>query len=73
MRRVLVLGATSSIARAIADRLCSCGDSVFLAARSSAELERIAQDLSIRYGKSVGTDAFDATDRKAASGVGEPS
>ena len=62
MRRVLVLGATSSIARAIADRLCSCGDSVFLAARSSAELERIAQDLSIRYGKSVGTDTFEATD-----------
>ncbi len=62
MRRVLVLGATSSIARAIADRLCACGDSVFLAARSSAELERIARDLFIRHEKSVGTAAFEATD-----------
>ncbi len=62
MRRVLVLGATSSIARSIADRLCTRGDSVFLAARNSAELERIARDFSIRYGKSVGTAAFKATD-----------
>ena len=62
MRRVLVLGATSSIARAIADRLCRYGDSVFLTARSPVELERIAQDLSIRHGKSVGTAAFEATD-----------
>ena len=62
MRRVLVLGATSSIARSIAGRLCTHGDSVFLAARSSAELERIASDLSIRYGKSMGTAAFEATD-----------
>ena len=63
MRRVLVLGATSSIARAIADRLCSRGDSVFLAARSSPELERIGRDLSVRYyGKRVRTAAFEATD-----------
>ena len=62
MRRVLVLGATSSIARSIAGRLRTHGDSVFLAARSSAELERIARDLSIRYGKSVGTATFEATD-----------
>ena len=56
MRRVLVLGATSSIARAIADRLCSRGDSVFLAARSSAELERIGRDLSVRYYGEEGGD-----------------
>ncbi len=63
MRRVLVVGATSSIARAIADDLCKRGDSVFLAARSSAELERIARDLSVRYyGKRVGTAVFEATD-----------
>ncbi len=62
MRRVLILGATSSIARAVADCLCSEGDSVVLAGRNSDELNRIASDLSIRHETQVVAATLEATD-----------
>ncbi|MDJ0707544.1 MAG: SDR family oxidoreductase [Leptolyngbyaceae cyanobacterium MO_188.B28] len=46
---VLVVGATSSIVRAIAVQMAQQGASLHLAARDAQEVERIAQDLSIRY------------------------
>lgn len=58
----LVLGATSSIARAFAREAAASGAAVILAGRAREELERQAADLRIRYGVPVGTQAFDAED-----------
>ena len=49
MKKVLILGATSSIAKAIADELAREGANLFLAGRNSLELERTARDLEIRH------------------------
>ncbi len=57
---VLILGATSPIARAIANALASEGVSLFLASRDDAELERIASDIVARYGVVVRCGHFDA-------------
>lgn len=59
---VLVFGATSGIARAISLELAKRGHPLFLAARDSGELERIASDLAVRTGTRVWTATFDAED-----------
>jgi short-subunit dehydrogenase len=46
---VLILGATSSIARASAQAFAAKGHSLFLAGRDVAELERVALDLQVRF------------------------
>lgn len=61
-RVVLILGATSSIARAVAAAFGAQKDRLFLAARDEKELARIAADLKIRYGVDVACDTFDAED-----------
>jgi len=53
-RRVLVLGATSAIARAAARRLAAEGDRLFLVARNGERLETVARDLEIRGARTVG-------------------
>ncbi len=50
---VLVLGATSTVARALSARLARDGVPLHLAGRDMPELDRIAQDLRIRYGSDV--------------------
>lgn len=60
--RVLILGATSPIARLIAWRFATDGASLYLAARDSAEADRIAQDLSVRTGTTAASGTFDAAD-----------
>ncbi len=50
---VLVLGATSTIARALSARWARDGVPLHLVGRDTPELERIAQDLRIRYGSDV--------------------
>lgn len=60
--RVLVLGATSAIARAICSRLVREGASLFLAARDVAELERLAGDLEVRDSATVDFASLEATD-----------
>jgi decaprenylphospho-beta-D-erythro-pentofuranosid-2-ulose 2-reductase len=59
---VLVVGATSAIGRAIARQLAASGRNVVLAGRRTAELERSARDLEIRYGVSAFVQPFDALD-----------
>lgn len=61
--RVLIVGATSSIARAVAQRFAARGASIHLAARDGAELDRIARDLVVRHGATVTWSCFDAADR----------
>ncbi|MEZ4777617.1 MAG: SDR family oxidoreductase [Bacteroidia bacterium] len=57
---ILILGATSDIARAIAHRYAREGFDILLAGRQTKPLESDASDLNIRYGVSVKTLEFDA-------------
>ncbi len=60
--QVLVVGATSGIAKALCHRLAQRGDRLLLAGRDAEELKRMAADLSVRYGTEVATEVFEATD-----------
>ncbi|MEX2242685.1 MAG: SDR family oxidoreductase [Fimbriimonadaceae bacterium] len=64
-RPVLVLGATSGIARAVATELAKDGRPLYLAGRDLPELWRVASDLKIRYGVDVNVGVFDAEDTKS--------
>jgi len=60
-RNVLILGATSAIARGTAAAFAARGDDLYLASRDLEELKRIAADLHVRYGVKVRYGLFDAT------------
>ncbi len=60
--RVLILGATSPIARLLAGRFAQDGASLYLAARDSGEAQRIANDLAVRNGVDALSGRFDAAD-----------
>ncbi len=57
---VLILGATSAIARATAAAFAARGDALYLAARDQQELPRIAADIRLRYSVEVYYGYFDA-------------
>jgi len=57
---LVVLGASSSIARIAAGAFAARGYRIYLAGRDSEDLDRIAADLEIRHGAPVWTGAFDA-------------
>lgn len=57
---VLILGATSAIARGTAAAFARRGHSLYLAGRDLEELRRDAADLGIRYGVEVRFGSFDA-------------
>jgi decaprenylphospho-beta-D-erythro-pentofuranosid-2-ulose 2-reductase len=57
---VLILGATSAIARGTAAAFAARGDNLYLASRDLQELKRIAADLHVRYGMKVHYGLFDA-------------
>jgi short-subunit dehydrogenase len=57
---VLILGATSAIARATAVAFAARGDALYLASRDEDELRRISADLRLRYGVEVLYGMFDA-------------
>lgn len=61
-RNIVILGATSAMARAIADELAAGGDRLVVAARDESEAQRIAADLRIRYRAHAAALAFDALD-----------
>ena len=56
----LVLGASSSVARAFARAAAEDGADVILAGRDMEDMARIAQDVSIRTGREADVIAFDA-------------
>jgi decaprenylphospho-beta-D-erythro-pentofuranosid-2-ulose 2-reductase len=62
MNRVLILGATSPIARALALRFASDGAKLYLAARNADEARRVAEDVSARAGVTALSGTFDASD-----------
>lgn len=59
---VLILGATSAIARHVAASFAARGHALFLAARNPAEAERLAADLRIRHNVETAAGRFDAED-----------
>lgn len=59
-KAILILGATSSIARAAALAFADKGYSLFLAGRNVKELERIEQDIQLRAKVDVKSGFFDA-------------
>jgi decaprenylphospho-beta-D-erythro-pentofuranosid-2-ulose 2-reductase len=60
--KVLILGATSPIARILALRFAAIGAHLYLAARDEAEVTRVALDLQVRSGVPVKAGKFDAID-----------
>ena len=59
---VLIIGATSGIAQAVAHRLATQGTPLVLAARNESELQAIANDLKIRCEIEIKTVIFEALD-----------
>lgn len=59
---VLILGATSAVARASAALLARQGYALILAGRDTDELQRLAVDLRIREGAQADWEHFDAAD-----------
>src|SRR5205823_3786111 len=59
---ILVLGAGSAMARAIAHELAATGHSLILAGRGTDDLEKTAADLRIRHDASAEVRSFEATD-----------
>ena len=62
MNRVLILGATSPIARALALRFAADGAHLYLAARNADEVRRVAEDVGARAGVTALAGTFDASD-----------
>jgi decaprenylphospho-beta-D-erythro-pentofuranosid-2-ulose 2-reductase len=65
MRKVLIIGATSAIAEAVARILASRGDKLFLIGRRAESLNSIAADLRVRGSPAVHVEAMDAADLAA--------
>jgi len=59
-RTVLILGATSAIARAVAGEFARRGYDLLLAGRDPEELDSLAADLALRYGVKAEGRTFDA-------------
>ena len=59
-KTVLILGATSAIARATAAAFAAQGYDLYLAGRNTDELARIAADLALRYRVKTYSDVFAA-------------
>lgn len=62
MKRVLIIGATSAIAGAVARRFADNGAHLFLVARSAERLSAVADDLRVRGAASVDTLQLDVLD-----------
>jgi short-subunit dehydrogenase len=59
---VLILGATSMIARETAAAFADAGYDLVLAGRNAEEVERVAADITIRHGVLAGAEKFNALD-----------
>jgi decaprenylphospho-beta-D-erythro-pentofuranosid-2-ulose 2-reductase len=58
-RNILIFGATSGIARGVAEAFAKKGDNLYLAARDEFELNRVAVDIVIKYNVKVTPIIFD--------------
>lgn len=71
MSTVLILGAGSDIAVAIARRFAGEKYDIQLAARNAGHLQTLQQDLQVRYGVKTSAHTFDATDFNSHAGFYE--
>ncbi len=62
MQKVLIIGATSAIAEAVARLYAARASTIFLVGRNQARLDVIAADLRVRGAQQVGTHALDVND-----------
>lgn len=60
MRKILIVGATSTIAEQTARRFAAAGDALFLTGRNEERLAAIADDLRVRGAPTVATQVMDA-------------
>ena len=70
-RTVLIVGATSAIAQAVARRYAARGAALLLAARNSDRLDAVAGDIRARGARRVETHLFDADDLHAQAALVE--
>lgn len=61
-KTILILGATSGIARAVAEQLAVEKNDLILTGRNLEELDKTAADLHVRYGIKTQVQKFDALD-----------
>lgn len=61
-KKILILGATSAMARGTAAAFAARGDTLLLAGRDIEELQRLAADLSVRYRVPAHHAVFDIAD-----------
>ncbi len=61
-KTILILGAGSDIAQAVAHEFAKNGFDIILAARNTAEMEQVRTDLEIRHGINSSIVKFDAED-----------
>jgi short-subunit dehydrogenase len=59
--RVLLIGATSGIGRALCDQMARRGCELIIAGRDEDEASRVASDLFVRYGRQIHAERFEAT------------
>ena len=71
IENVLIIGATSAIAQAVAREYAAEGARLHLVARNKVQLEAIAQDLRVRGANSVSVAQFDVRDTERVSEVVE--
>ena len=65
MRNIVIVGASSAIAEAVAQCYAKAGDNLYLLARNVDKLERIKQDLLVRGAATVAVARFEANDTGA--------
>ena len=63
MKKILIIGATSAIAEATAQRFAKEGASLYLLARNEERLASLAADLKIRGASSAAYALLDVNDR----------
>lgn len=65
MRKILIVGATSTIAEQTARHFAAAGDALFLTGRNEERLAAIADDLRVRGAPTVAAQVMDADDLAA--------
>ncbi|MEG2804460.1 SDR family oxidoreductase [Stenotrophomonas sp.] len=71
MQKILIIGATSAIAEAVARRYAARGAALFLVARNPARLSVIAADLAVRGAAQVSDYVLDINDLAGHAGMVE--
>lgn len=69
MQKILIIGATSAIAEAVARKYAQRSDALFLVARNADRLQTIAADLGVRGAARAATATLDVTDFSAHAAI----